>query len=199
MIFTSQQSFFRSMLMNDQEEARIGHYSLAALLLIGLAYFLDEQRRLRAHSSLLMLQDKNSALAEGLIRWKVLVGDIETASVEVSGRSGVSYSGIQQCALTEHSSIVPEHSPLRMSSLRNDLHPAFAAARACHHVNWEDELSPGLQSQQHPWAGSTLAPTTRPRVQPDSPTEPLAAHTHRLQAGDRQSSPPELDILDVIE
>ncbi|CAE8599567.1 unnamed protein product, partial [Polarella glacialis] len=54
------------------DHVRYGVYSVVMLVIVAGAYFLDEQSRLQSHSELAFLQDQNAALAEMMIRWKVL-------------------------------------------------------------------------------------------------------------------------------
>lgn len=55
---------------------RYGHYSAALLIIVAVAYILDEHSRLRSFSQLMRLQDTNSELAERFLRWKVLTGPL---------------------------------------------------------------------------------------------------------------------------
>jgi len=54
------------------DHVRYGIYTITMLIIMAGAYLLDEQSRLRSFSELMSLQDNNAALAERLLRWKVL-------------------------------------------------------------------------------------------------------------------------------
>eukprot|EP00913_Durusdinium_trenchii_P008547 g8026.t1 len=58
---------------------RYGMYSVAMLIIMAGAYFLDEQTRLQSFGQVMSLQDQNAALAEMMLRWKVLP-DLEQSS-----------------------------------------------------------------------------------------------------------------------
>lgn len=199
---------------SDYEEARIGHYSLYALILVALAYFLDEQRRLRAHSNLLMLQDKNSALAEHLIRWKVLVGDIETGSVELSnpdlGRRPITdcSSALTEQPLARHFSEGTQHadgwSDLSREHARlvpqAKQHPRLALGAAKYPFQHLEDAVHTMEHGQQEWPDwRILAPTTRPRLQPTSVPQAIRdPQSYHTWAPNRQLSPG-MDILDVLE
>jgi len=50
-----------------------GHYGALMLIIVSAAYCLDEQSRLRCFRKLMSLEETNSALADGLLRWKTSV------------------------------------------------------------------------------------------------------------------------------
>jgi len=54
------------------EHVRYGIYSAAVLVITATTYALDEQTRLQSFMKLMSLQDRNTILAETLLRWKVL-------------------------------------------------------------------------------------------------------------------------------
>ncbi|CAE7684961.1 unnamed protein product, partial [Symbiodinium sp. CCMP2456] len=54
------------------DHVRYGMYSVAMLIIMAGAYFLDEQTRLQSYEQVMSLQDQNAALAEMMLRWKVL-------------------------------------------------------------------------------------------------------------------------------
>ncbi|CAK9071332.1 Hypothetical protein SCF082_LOCUS35325 [Durusdinium trenchii] len=56
------------------DHVRYGMYSVAMLIIMAGAYFLDEQTRLQSFGQVMSLQDQNAALAEMMLRWKVRGG-----------------------------------------------------------------------------------------------------------------------------
>lgn len=74
--------------LDSFEEMRYGIYSVAMLVMMAGAYALDEQSRLQSFSTLMSLEDRNAALAERLLRWKVLPESSHGATGEAGDGAG---------------------------------------------------------------------------------------------------------------
>eukprot|EP00435_Cladocopium_sp_Y103_P019990 s2161_g4.t2 len=75
------------------DHVRYGMYSVAMLIIMAGAYFLDEQTRLQSFGQVMSLQDQNAALAEMMLRWKVLP-DLEQNSSLGDGQEDASVGSI---------------------------------------------------------------------------------------------------------
>jgi len=75
------------------DHVRYGMYSVAMLIIMAGAYFLDEQTRLQSFGQVMSLQDQNAALAEMMLRWKVLP-DVEEGNPSVDDAEDMSVGSV---------------------------------------------------------------------------------------------------------